>query len=133
MMEYLFFDAGLRDKFVQHVRGLGVQCTQQDDPLGLVVGVPEDLPDTIEASLEACYELLRQEEARLVEQSEGGLKKHLAGIQLQLPDGRSCMVALQPDIASRLMACLSLEEIQDLFANVANCALQAENGPLCKR
>jgi hypothetical protein len=132
MMEYMFFDAALRDKFVEHIRELGVACTLKGDSLGLVVGVPEDLPETAEASIETCYEALQEEQASLVDQSEGGLKKHLAGFRLELPDGQSSTVALPPDIANRLLDCFSLEEIQALFATVAKCTLNPQNTPLCQ-
>jgi len=132
MMEYMFFDAGLRDRFVDFVRELGVACTLKGDSMGLVVGVPEDLPEDVEEAIEDRYEALQVEEASVVDQSEGGLKKHLAGFRLELPDGQSTMVALQPDMANRLMTCFSLEEIQALFATVAKCALDPNTQPLCK-
>lgn len=132
MMEYMFFDAGLRDRFVEHVRALGIACSLRGDPLGLIVELPEDLPEADEASIEACYETLQEEQSSMVDRSEGGLKKHLAGFRLELPDGRSCMVALPPDIANRLLNCFSLEEIQALFATVARNALQPQNTPLCQ-
>lgn len=132
MMEYMFFDASVRDKFVEHVRKLGIACSLRGDSMGLIVEVPEDLPESDETSIEACYETLQDEQSSMVDQSEGGLSKHVAGFRLELPDGQSCMVALQPDIASRLMNCFSLEEIQALFATVAKNALQPQNSPLCK-
>lgn len=132
MMEYMFFDAALRDKFVAQLRELGIACTLRDDNLGLIVGVPEDLPEATEDSIEACYEALQEEQARVVDQSAGGLKKHLAGFRVELPEGQSCMVALQPDIANRLLNCFSLEEIQTLFATVAKSALRPQDGPLCQ-
>ena len=133
MMEYMFFDVTLRDRFVEHACDLGVACTLQGDSMGgLVVGVPEDLPEDKEEAVEAYYEVLQEEQATLVDQSEGGLKKHLAGFRLDLPDGQSSMVALQPDIAKRLMDCFSLEEIKALFSTVAKSALHPQNIPLCK-
>lgn len=132
MMEYMFFDAALRDRFADYARDLGVACTLKDDSMGLIAGVPEDLPAETEEAIEARYEELQAEEASRVDQSEGGLKKHVAGFRLALPDGSSCMVALQPDIANRLLDCFSLEEIQALFATVARNALQPQNTPLCQ-
>ena len=129
----MFFDSALRDKFVQHAQKLGITCTLQDDNMGLIAGVPEDLPDATEVSLEACYEALQQEAASLVDQSEGGVKKHQAGFRLELPDGQSCMVALQPDIANRLLDYFSLEEIQALFATVAKHALNPQDSSLCQK
>ena len=131
MMEYIFFDAGLRDRFVGHARSLGVACDLRDDHMGWIVAVPEDLADDLAESLEAHYDELEEEQSGLMSQSEGGLRR-LAGFQLVLPDGQTCMVPLQPDVANRLLACFSLEEIQVLFDTVARSALNPKDRPLCE-
>ena len=125
MMEYIFFDAGLRDSFVVYAQGIGVDCTLQDDSMGLVVAVPEDMDDEAMDALEACYDELQQDQSRL-ELSEGGLKR-LAGFRFDLPDGRSCMVPVQTELAS-----FSLEEIQALFGAVARRALNPGEDRLCQ-
>ena len=131
MMEYIFFDANLRDKFVQHATGLGVACDSRDDTMGLVVAVPEDLADELADSLEARYDELQDEQSGLMSQSAGGLKK-LAGFKLVLPDGQVSMVPLQPDMANRLLASFSIEEIQALFETVARSALDPRDSHLCE-
>lgn len=131
MNEYIFFDAGLRDKFVGHAKGLGVACELRDDNMGLVVAVPEDLADDLEDKLEARYDELQDEQSDLMLQTEGGLKK-LAGFKLVLPDGQTCMVPLQPDVANRLLSCFSVEEIQALFDTVARSALDPKDSHLCE-
>lgn len=131
MMEYIFFDASLRDRFVEHAKGLGIACDLQDDNMGWVVAVPEDLADNLEESLEAHYDELQEEQSDLMSQSEGGFKR-LAGFQLVLPDGQTCMVPLQPDVASRLLSCFSFEEIQALFDTVARSALNPGSMHLCE-
>ena len=131
MMEYIFFDANLRDKFVEHATGLGVACDLRDDNLGLVVAVPEDLADDLADSLEARYDELQDEQTDLMSRSEGGFKK-LAGFNLVLPDGQTCMVPLQPDMANRLLASFSFEEIRVLFDTVARSALDPKDSHLCE-
>ena len=131
MMEYIFFDAGLRDRFMEHAKGLGVACDLQDDNMGWVVAAPEDLADDIMESLEACYDELQEQQSDLMSHFEGGLK-WLAGVQLVLPDGRTCMVPLRPDVANRLLSCFSFEEIQALFDTVARSALNSESRHLCE-
>ena len=130
MMEYILFDAGLRDSFVLYAQGKGVDCVLQDDSMGLVVAVPEDLDDEAMDALEARYDALQQDQSRM-ELSEGGLKR-LAGFRFDLPDGRSCMVPVQTEMASRLLASFSLEEIQALFGAVARRALNPDEDRLCQ-
>lgn len=131
MDEYIFFDAGLRDRFVKHAGELGVACELRDDTMGLVVAVSEDLADDLADDLEARYDELQDEQSDLMSQLEGGLGK-LAGFNLVLPDGQTCMVPLQADMANRLLACFSLEEIQVLFDTVARSALDPKDSHLCE-
>lgn len=131
MNEYIFFDARLRDRFAEYAKALGVVYELRDDTLGLIVGVPEDLDDDLVDGLEERYDELQEELADLLAQSEGGLKK-LAGFQLVLPGGQTCTVPLQPEVAKRLLSCLSFEEVQELFDTVARSVLEPDDRPLCE-
>ena len=131
MNEYIFFDARLRDKFAEHAKARGVECELRDDSMGLVVAVPEDIDDDLVDELEAHYDELQEEQSDMMSLSEGGLKK-LAGFQLVLPDGQTTTVALQPDMAKRLLSCFGFDEIQVLFDAVARSALDPKIRPLCE-
>jgi len=123
MLEYIFFDTGLRDSFVAHAHDLGLACELRDDPMGLVVEIDEDaLDDDLEDSLEERYGQLQDEQAELLSEENGGLRQ-LAGFRVNLPDGRSCQVPLPPELANRLMASFSLAEIQTLLDTVARSVL----------
>lgn len=131
MLEYIFFDAKLRDLFVAYAAGLGLECELRDDALGLVVALDEEaLNDELEDSLEERYEQLQDEQARLLAQEDGGLQQ-LAGFRVNLPDGQSCQVPLPPELANRLMASFSLDEIQTLLDTVARSVLDPQQH-LCK-
>jgi hypothetical protein len=131
MNEYIFFDARLRDRFAEYAKTLGVVYELRDDTMGFVVAVPEDLDYELVDGLEEHYDELQEEQSDLLAQEEGGLKK-LAGFQLALPDGQTCTIPLQPDIANRLLSSFSFEEIQALFDTVARSALDPRNTPLCE-
>jgi hypothetical protein len=132
MLEYMFFDAALRGRFVQFCQAQGVACGCTDDEMGLVVQVPDDLTEDIAARLETFYDTLLDEQAELIDQTEGALDKHVAAIRYTLPDGRMCMVRLEPDNANRLLASFTLDELQTLFAAVVDSAEHPGEGPLCK-
>ncbi|MDD2913920.1 MAG: hypothetical protein PHP70_01240 [Gallionella sp.] len=131
MIEYIFFDANLQNKFVEYAAGLGVAAALQDDPMGLVVAIPEDIGEDVEDALEECYSRLQEEQSDLLAQAEGGLKQ-LAGFRYTMPDGQSRMVPLPTDTASRLLSVFSLEEVQVLFEAVARNALSCEEKTLCQ-
>jgi len=129
-MEYIFFDANLRDRFVAYANGLSVACELQDDNMGMVVRVADDLNDELMDALETHYEELENEQSQLMAQIDGGLRS-LAGFSLVLPDGAITTVPLQPEVANRLLANFSIDEIQALFSTIARCALEPKEKHLC--
>jgi len=130
MIEYIFFDVTLRDKFVAYARQRDVPCTATDDTMGLLVAIPEDLPDDVADELEGYYDVLESEQADLSKMD--GELKHLAGFRFTLPNGESRMLPVPPEMAGRLLASFSLDEIQALFDAVADCTLNPNSGHLCQ-
>jgi len=122
MFEYIFFDTALRDRFMAYAESRGVSCTMQDDNMGMVVAVPEDLAEDTAKALERYYDELEDEQTELIAEEDGGLRQ-LEGFRYQLPDGQPCRVSLQPEIANRLLAAFSMPEIQAMFETVAHSAL----------
>ncbi|HUW26814.1 MAG TPA: hypothetical protein VMW07_09870 [Gallionella sp.] len=131
MIEYIFFEVPLRNAFVEYAKSLGIDCTLHDDPMGMIVAIAEDTAEDLEEALEQRYDELQEEQSRLLAEEEGGLRQ-LAGFRFNLPDGQSRLVPLQPDIANRLMAGFSLDEIQALFEAVARSAMSTAEDHLCK-
>lgn len=71
MIEYIFFDVALRDKFLKYAKDHEVPCSAVDDNMGMVVEVSEDIPDDLSDKLEEFYEALEDEQASL-SRAEGG-------------------------------------------------------------
>ncbi len=130
MFEYIFFDAALRDKFVAYAKQRDVDCITSEDNMGLIVAISEDIPDEIADEIEDYHDELQQRQAELSE--EAGELNRLAGFRFNLPDGQSRLLPLQPEMANRLIANFSLEEIQGLFNAVAYCTLNTNSEHLCQ-
>ncbi len=130
MFEYIFFDEKLRDRFVSRAREQGVDCIISDDPMGHAVCIPEDFSEEVLDDLEQYYELLEKEQIDL-SRKQGDLKG-LAAFSFKLPDGQSRMLPLQTELANRLLASFSLDEIQRLFEDVARCTLNPSDEHLCR-
>nr|AOO54663.1 hypothetical protein [uncultured bacterium] len=131
MNEYIFFDAALQNEFVEFAASQGIACSKRDDPMGMVVEVPEDIDEELEDALEDRYAELQDKQSELLKQEEGGFKR-LAGLRYTLPDGQSRMVSLESDVASRLLSVFTLEEVQALFETVAHSALHEDDRTLCQ-
>jgi hypothetical protein len=130
MIDYIFFDAGLRDKFVAFVEQCGVPCTASDDSMGLLVAIPEDLPEKMSDEIEEYYEALEDEQEEL-SKANGDLNR-LAGFNFTLPDGQQRVLPLPSEMANRLLASFSMEEIQGLLNAVADRTLNPNSEHLCK-
>lgn len=130
MIEYIFFDADLRDRFLHYARQHDVPCNAIDDNMGMVVEVSEDIPEEMSDKLEEFYEALEDEQTSL-SRAEGDLNR-LAGFGFKLPNGEARMLPLSTDMANRLMLHFKLEEIQELLNSVARYALEPANPHLCK-
>lgn len=130
MIEYIFFDATLRDKFVLFSEQLGVPCTASEDSMGLTVAIPEDIPEDISDEIEGYYETLEDEQEEL-SKANGELNR-LAGFNFSLPDGQQRMLPLPSEMANRLLANFSMEEIQGLLNAVAERTLNPNSEHLCK-
>lgn len=74
MLEYVFFDAGIRARFVEFLRGHSVVASLYDAD-GYIAGIPEDLDDELSDAIDECYDRLLQDNSDLLERSEGGLEK----------------------------------------------------------
>ncbi len=134
MLEFIFFDKTLCDRFVDSMRRKDLHTEVRDDHFGWVVGLDENgMSDILILQVESEYEALQDEQMHLTEQAEGGLEKHAAGFEVALPGGDTTMVSIPPALAARLVAQFSFGEIHELFARVAAAALNPDNRPICQR
>lgn len=131
MMEYIFFNAEIAERFTEFARLIGAGGEERSDSMGLVVAVPEDLDDELGNRLDTYYAHLLDEQAEMVEQSEPDLK-HAAAINITLADGRPCAIRIEPALMNRLMGCLSIDEIHQLATTIARSVENPDNRPLCQ-
>jgi hypothetical protein len=134
LFTYIFFDDGLRTRFVEFVQARGVRHTEEPDPMGTsVIGIPEDVDEALYETIEAYYEELSAMQEQLLDGTTDGLEINRAGVRVTLSDGRPCMVRLDPEIVRRLLTVLSFDELQDLVATIARAAEDPDDGPCCAR
>lgn len=133
MSEYIFFDATLRDRFINAVAERGIQTDTRPDPLeGFLVILPEMLPDDIDEAIEDEYQRLMDEQQQLVETADDA-DHTLMGVDIALPDGSPCVVALPPEFARRLCDHFSGDELRALVTAIAESVLDPQTGPICCR
>lgn len=130
MLEYVFFDQEIAERFLAQVQKLGITA-QPGHGEGVVIEVDEDVDDSLSDEIDELYEQLLQDNADLIEEGEDALEKNVAGVQVQLQDGSPCTIRLEPDLVGRMLTVLTMEEIRDLAQTIAEGVESRDNRPLC--
>ena len=130
MLEYVFFEESLREKFVRYASEKGA-AVEQSDEAGFLAMVPEDTDDALSDDLDHYYEVLLQENADMLEGTEDGLQS-AAGVQVELSDGTPCNIKFDADVMARLLNCISLEELRDLVQAIAVRVENPDDRPICQ-
>jgi hypothetical protein len=134
MPEYILFDEALRDRFIARAAAHGLACVVRPDRIaGYVIALPDELPEEVEAALEADYEVLMDEQQALVENAEEGGDRTLMAVDITLDDGRQISVCLPAAYARRLYENFEIDEIHALVTAIAREVLHPQDVPLCHR
>ncbi|MBU1237640.1 MAG: hypothetical protein KJ634_03380 [Gammaproteobacteria bacterium] len=131
MNDYIFFDEGLRDRFLAFVAEHGLEARTEADRIdGHLVIVPDQLTDDLQDTLDDEYDRLMDEQQEIVE-AEDEQDHTLMGVDITLPDGTPCTVRLPPELGRRLCENFSGEEIRALATAIAADAVNPASGPIC--
>ena len=131
MLEYIFFNDGLREQFEALAESLDLQYETRMDELGTVVMLPENLPEETEDQLEGKYAELMEEQASLSDEESDVTQHQAVGIQVTMADGRERMLKLDPETVNRMLECFTVEEMRDLVNAIAVSLEKSGDGPIC--
>ena len=130
MLEYVFFDQGILEQFIDTVQKKGA-AAQQSSSGEMVVEIPEEIDEALSDEIDLEYEKLLQDNAALIELGDDALEKNVAGVQVQLADGSACTIRLDTDLVARLLTVLTMEELRDLAQTITESVEHPDNRPLC--
>jgi hypothetical protein len=132
MLEYIFFNDGLREQFEALAESLDLQFETRMDALGTVVMLPENMPEETENQLEGKYAELMEEQAALSDEESDVTQRQAVGIQVTLSDGNERMLKLDPELVNRMLECFTVEEMQELVNAIAVSLENSGDAPLCQ-
>jgi len=140
LMEYVFFDESLAKRFQGYCESLGVKTeleadlTHTDDD-SFTIKLNQKLSiETVDKIEEEYGELLFGEQASMIEgNDEVGAIADACGVQVQLQSGQFTTVAIHPEIMNKILSVLSIDELQQFLAQVAEDIENPKSGPICSR
>ncbi|OOZ41239.1 hypothetical protein BOW53_04470 [Solemya pervernicosa gill symbiont] len=130
MLEYLFFNKKLCDIFIEFLTRKAIDYEVSDHEAGYSVGVPENIDDALGGLVDEQYENLLQAHVDELD-DENGFEKNVAGVGIELADGTPCTIRIDPDLMSRMLNEISLEELRDMIHDIAKQMENPDNRPLC--
>lgn len=133
MLDFIFFHQQSLDRFVAHLKEQAIPHETRDDDMGLVVAIPDDLPDAITDPLDEFYEQLLDEAENEFSDADEGAETHVAGLNITLGDGRTTTVEVAPELLNRILNAISIGELNALVDAIVSSVENPDNRPLCQR
>ena len=131
-MEFAFFDPGRLGRFFAFAAEAGIPMRVIEAEEGVYLAeTPDDLSDDLLDRLESLYQDLLQEQS-VAAVAEGLAARRVAGVPVQLPDGSTRTVRLDPDLANRLLAHFDAAEMNALVTAVARSLAEPDEPRLCR-
>jgi hypothetical protein len=134
MFDYSFHHPESQTGFTRFLEEKSIPYECQEDMLGRVVAIPEDIDDDVLDEVEACYETLqRNQEALLFSAADNDSGKTSTAVTIELASGQTVYASVPADMMRRLLTVLSPEEIGELVDAIASAVENPDLRPICKR
>lgn len=142
MLEYLFFNQRIADKFIVYLEQKGCDWQQSVDPMleSIIIRTPEDIEDELWDELDELHEKLSEEDQRLLEQNENEQSvneavdiSNTAGIYIQLAGGKQTIARVKPDVVNRILDVISMDEFNTFIETIVSSVENPDDGPLCNK
>ncbi|MCH9645176.1 MAG: hypothetical protein K0U08_00805 [Proteobacteria bacterium] len=136
MLDYIFFNASLSDKFKDHLTKVEIEFKCVDDKSfgsvqGEIVSIADDTNDSVLDELQNVYDELQDELEVMLEQTDDALMMNAAGMAVQLKDGSMCTLRVSPDVVTRILTVLEFDELQAFVENIAKSVEDPDDGHFC--
>lgn len=139
--QFTFFSESLAQRYLQFCQQLGltVELETEDSPAGdeavFNVNLQQGATDNQLQQLEEHYdELFFGEQAAEIDGNDpAGALADACGVQVKLQSGEYTTVAIHPEIMNKILSVLSIDELQQFLAQVAEDIENPKSGPICSR
>lgn len=136
MLEYLFFNQIIANKFIDFLKSKDLQWELKKDKMleSFVVETPEEIDDDLWDELDDFHELLSNEDQKLLEDAleDTDDETNAAGIYIQLGNGKQTVAQINPDIMNRMLSVITMDEFNELIETIVSSVENPDDSPICK-
>ncbi len=134
MLEYLFFNQQIADKFTQYLDEKKLDWSQFDDPMldSIVIKTPEDIDDALWDEMDDYHEKLGNEDQKILEENlVDDDATNAAGIYIQLKNGKQTVAQINPDVMNRMLGVINMDEFNDFVETIVSSVENPDDSPIC--
>lgn len=136
MLEYLFFNQIIADKFIDFLKSKNLTWELHRDPMldSIVVRTPEDIEDKLWDELDDFHESLGAEDQKLLEDTLQDTEEetNAAGIYIQLANGKQTIAQINPNIMNRMLDVITMDEFNEFVETIVSSVENPDDSPICK-
>ncbi len=135
MLDYIFFNKKTCDLFTKSAISAGITAIVDCADDCYTVRLPEDSESNLLEELEDYYDELLDMDRDLAEaqEQETTAETYTAGISVALKDGRHVYAQVAPELLSRVLQCISTDELNTLVCAVTEAVEDPDESSLCKQ
>lgn len=135
MLEYLFFNQKIADKFILFLETKELAWEQHNDPMldSIVIKTSEDIADDLWDEIDDYHEQLGPEDQGLLEDAfvDDEKETNAAGIYIQLANGEQTIAQINPDVMNRMLDVITMDEFNSFVETIVSSVEQPDDSPIC--
>ena len=136
MLEYLFFNQIIADKFIAFLNKKNLEWQQHNDPMlgSIVIKTPEDIDDALWDELDNYHDELGPEDQKILEEGlvDSDTETNAAGIYIQLSNGNQTVAQINPDVMNRMLDVIGMDEFNQFVETIVSSVENPDDSPICK-
>lgn len=134
MLDYLFFNQSIANKFIDFMTKNNLEWTQEVEKIqnAIVLKTSEDIDDDLWDALDDLYDQLGLEDALLSDANT--TKEHdidTAGVYIQLQNGEQTIAKINPLIMNRILNVITMDEFNDFIEAIVTSVENPDNSAIC--
>lgn len=136
MLDYLFFNQSVADKFVEFMKQNKLEWVQETEQIqnAIVLKTSEEIDDDLWDTLDDLYDELSAEDAQLSgADTEEDDDRDTAGVYIQLKDGKQTIAKVNPLIMNRMLDVISMDEFNDFIEAIVTSVEAPDDSAICQK
>ncbi len=136
MLEYLFFNQEIADKFIVFLDKKGLKWVQENDPMldSIVIKTSEEIEDDLWDELDDYHDELGPQDQQLLEDNlDDETETNAAGIYIQLTGGGQTVAQINPDVMNRMLDVISMDEFNQFVETIVSSVENPDDSPICHK